>query len=109
MLRNITLSVIAVCAAIAPAWAGEGDAQRGAAYAVAMCSTCHAATADEAASPNPAAKPFRSMKLANLPGEGTEAEKLTGWFNTTHPNTTRVLKDAQGDDIAALIAGLSKQ
>jgi len=109
MLRKITLSVIAVCAAAAPAWAGEGDAQRGAAYAVAMCSTCHAATSDEAASPNPAAKPFRSVKLADLPGEGTEGAKLTGWFNTKHPNTARILKDTQGEDIATYIASLSQQ
>lgn len=104
------LSVAAVCAA-APAWAGDGDGdpQRGAAYALAMCSTCHAATADEVASPNPAAKPFRTAKLADLPGQGAEGEKLTGWFNTMHLNTSRILKDTQGEDIAAYVASLAKQ
>lgn len=109
MLKTATLSFIAVCAVVAPAWAGEGDAQRGAAYALAMCSTCHAATADEVASPNPAAKALRSVKLADLPGDGAEGGKLTGWFNTKHPNTGRILKDTQGEDIAAYIASLSKQ
>ncbi|MDP3495930.1 MAG: hypothetical protein Q8R82_22700 [Hyphomonadaceae bacterium] len=103
MLRRMLFSAIVVCAAAAPSWAGEGDVQRGGAYALAMCSSCHSVAADETASPNPAAKPFRSVKLADLPGG------LVAWFNTDHPNTGRILKDAQGEDIAALVASLAKQ
>lgn len=107
MLGRILFSAIVVCGIAAPSWAregaGTGDMQRGSAYALAMCSSCHSVTADEAASPNPAAKPFRSVKVDQIPGG------LVAWFNTDHPNTSRILKDTQGEDIAAFIASLAKQ
>lgn len=109
MLRRLMFSVITVGAFAAPSWADEGDVQRGTAYALAMCSSCHAAGADEAPSPNPGAKPFRSIKLADLPKAGSDSESLVKWFNTAHPNTSRILKDTQGEDIAAYIATLAKQ
>ena len=102
MLGRIVLTGIVACSVALPSWAEEGSAEKGVAYAVAMCSSCHAVTADQAASPNAAAKPFRSIKLADSSGAG-----LTGWFNTAHPNTGRILKDSQGDDIAALIKSLT--
>ena len=107
MLRRFMFSVIVAGAVAAPSWA-EGDVQRGTAYAVAMCSTCHATSADEAPSPNPAAKPFRQVNLADLPTSGSESESLLKWFNTAHPNTSRILKDTQAEDIAAYIATLAK-
>lgn len=112
LLGRILFSVIVVGGLSAPSWAevgtGEGDMQRGSAYATAMCASCHSVTADETPSSNPAAKPFRSVKLADIPGEGAAGERLTAWFNTTHLNTTRVLKETQGDDIAAFIASIAK-
>jgi len=109
MLGRLMFSAMLVGAFTAPSWADEGDVQRGTAYALAMCSSCHATGADESPSPNPAAKTFRSVKLADLPKAGSEGESLVKWFNTTHPNTSRILKDMQGDDIAALIDSLAKQ
>lgn len=96
---RVLLSTIVVAAAAAPCWAGEGDASRGSAYATAMCGSCHSVTADKAASPNAEAPPFRETKLSS-------AEELVKFFNTTHPNTSRLLKDAQAEDIFSYIATL---
>lgn len=102
MLNKLIVPVIATAALSAPAWAdGEGNAERGAAYAAAMCSSCHAVTAD-GASPNPAAKPFRAVSLADATGDG-----FSTWLNTKHPNISgHMIKVGQAEDIAALIASL---
>jgi mono/diheme cytochrome c family protein len=96
---RVLLSMIVAAAATAPCWAGEGDASRGSAYATAMCASCHSVTADKTASPNTEAPPFRDTKLSS-------AEALAKFFNTTHPNTSRLLKDAQAEDIFSYIATL---
>jgi mono/diheme cytochrome c family protein len=100
MFVRVLFPVIAVVATSAPAWAGEGDASRGAAYANAMCASCHSVSADKATSPNVAAPPFRDVKLAS-------GEALAKLFNTTHPNTARLLKDTQADDILSYIESLN--
>ena len=102
MFGKVLFSVIVACGIVSPSWAGEGDGERGSAYALAMCSSCHSVTADQTASPNPAAKPFRSIKLADTSGAA-----LAKWFNTDHPNTSRILKDGQAEDIAAFIQRLT--
>lgn len=104
MLGKVMFSVIAVASVAAPSWAGEGNAERGAAYSTAMCSSCHSVTADAAASPNVAAKPFRAMTPADPSGAA-----LVKWFNSTHPNTGRILKDTQAEDIALYIQSLKPQ
>ena len=83
---------------------GVGHGGRGLrVFALAMCSSCHSVTADQTASPNPAAKPFRSIKLADPSGAG-----LAAWFNKDHPNTSRVLKDSRGEDLAVFIRSLTR-
>lgn len=103
MFGKVLFSVITACGTASPSWAGEGDRERGSAYALAMCTSCHSVTADQTASPNPAAKPFRLIKLADPSGAG-----LAAWFNKDHPNTSRVLKDSQGEDIAVFIQSLTR-
>lgn len=97
MVRVVLPLVVAAFAA--PAWAGGGDAFRGEAYANAMCASCHSVSADKAASPVAAAPPLRETKLAS-------AEALAKLFNTTHPNTSRLLKDTQAEDIFSYIESL---
>ena len=103
MFGKVLFSLIAACGIASPSWAGAGDGERGSAYALAMCSSCHSVTADQTASPNPAAKPFRSIKLADPSGAG-----LAAWFNKDHPNTSRVLKDSRGEDLAVFIRSLTR-
>jgi cytochrome c553 len=86
----------------APAWSeGSGDAFRGKAYAQAMCASCHSVTADETASANPAATPFRSVKLDYKTGE-----EFSAWLNTKHPNISVLINPRQADDIIAHVAAL---
>jgi mono/diheme cytochrome c family protein len=101
MLRTAVLLLISATGLAAPSWAGEGSAERGGAYSSAMCASCHSVTADAAASPNPAAKPFRAITVTDPSGA-----ELAKWFNTGHPNTGRTLKDTQAEDIALYILGL---
>ncbi len=88
-----------VAAVAAPAWAGEGDVSRGAAYANAMCASCHSISEDKSASPVAAAPPLRDTKVVS-------GEALAKFFNTTHPSTSRLLKDTQADDIFSFIESL---
>ena len=78
MFGKVLFSVIVACGIVSPSWAGEGDGERGSAYALAMCSSCHSVTADQTASPNPAAKPFRSIKLADTSGAAL-ASTISMW------------------------------
>lgn len=99
MLVRVLVATLVMAAAAAPVWAGEGDTSRGAAYATAMCASCHSVTAGKEASPNAAAPPLRDAHI-------TSGEALATFFNTTHPNTGRLLKDTQADDIFSLIQSL---
>lgn len=99
MFVRVLFPVIVVVATTAPCWAGEGDASRGAAYASAMCASCHSVSADKTASPNGEAPPFRDTKLAS-------GEALAKFFNSTHPSTSRILKDTQADDLVSYIETL---
>jgi hypothetical protein len=103
MFSRMVLPVIAIAASIAPAWAGgEGNPDRGAAYSVAMCSSCHSVTADATASPVAEAKPFRSITLADASGPA-----FASWLNTKHPNISgHIIKDTQAEDISAFIDSL---
>lgn len=96
------VAMAAAASLCAPAFADGGDPFRGKAYAGSMCASCHAISADDAASPVPAATPFRAMKL-----EHPTAEAFTAWMNTQHPVThAGILKERQAEDIWALIASL---
>lgn len=88
-----------MAATAAPGWAGEGDPSRGAVYVTAMCAACHSVSAETASSPNSAARPFREMDLAS-------GEALAKFFNTTHPNTSRLLKETQAEDIFSYVESL---
>ncbi|MFT3723457.1 MAG: c-type cytochrome [Hyphomonadaceae bacterium] len=101
MPRPAIFAVIAVAGLASPAWAGEGSAERGGAYSAAMCASCHSVAADQAASPNPDAKPFRTITVSDPSGA-----ELAKWFNTAHPSTGRSLKDSQAEDIALYIQSL---
>lgn len=100
MFLRMVLPVVVIAAAMTPAWAGgEGNPDRGAAYAAAMCSSCHSVTVDAAASPGAEAKPFRSITLADASGPA-----FASWLNTKHPNISgHMIKDTQAEDISALI------
>jgi cytochrome c2 len=96
------LSLLALAAGSAPAWAGPPDPFRGQAYAQAMCASCHAISKDKPNSPNPAAKPFMSITLAHGSGEA-----LADWINTKHPSIPMsLLKASQAEDIIAYIASV---
>lgn len=99
MLVRVLLATAVMAAAAAPSWAGEGDTSRGAAYATAMCASCHSVTAGKETSPNPEAPPLRDTSISS-------GEALAKFFNTTHPSTGRLLKDTQADDIFSLIESL---
>jgi hypothetical protein len=92
-------ALLAVC--IAPAWAEGGDRLRGQAYTTAMCSTCHAVSAD-GASANPAAPPFRNVTLTFKSGE-----EFATYLNTKHPvMQTPPIHAQQADDMAMFITSL---
>ncbi|RYZ15218.1 MAG: cytochrome c [Alphaproteobacteria bacterium] len=99
MVGRGSLALVLATAIAAPVWAGEGDASRGEAYARAMCASCHAVTAGMEASPNPAAPPLRDAKAES-------GKALATFFNTVHPNTSRLLKDEQAGDIFTYIESL---
>lgn len=101
---RVRLVVFVVIAAVAagPGWAGEGNASRGAAYAGAMCASCHSISADKEPSPNTSAPPLRDMTFES-------GEALEKFFNTTHPSTGRGLKDTQADDILSYVDSLKAQ
>lgn len=102
MKRTALVYVLALGALAAPAWADNGDAIRGKAYATSMCGGCHAIAADATSSPNPAAKPLREIALPDATGEG-----FAKWMNTQHPPAhSSLLKPGQAADIAAFIATL---
>jgi hypothetical protein len=95
VLKTIMLTGAVLIAGAAPAWSeGSGDAFRGKAYAQAMCGSCHSVTADETPSANPAAKPFRLVKLDYKTGE-----EFSAWINTKHPVIQALINPRQGDDI----------
>ena len=95
MLKTTILTGAVLVAGAAPAWAeGSGDAFRGQAYSQAMCSSCHSITTDNAASSNPAAKPFRLVKFDYKTGE-----EFSNWMNTKHPPIQGLISPRQGEDI----------
>jgi mono/diheme cytochrome c family protein len=80
-----------------------GDAGRGRRYAQTVCAECHAVTASQMVSPNPAVAPFRM--IANTPG--MTALALTVWFRTPHPTMPSfVLTQQDTDDVIAYILSL---
>ena len=96
MQRLTGLAVLAFMAQ-APAFAeGGGDAIRGKAYAVALCSSCHAVAEEDTSM----APPFRVMPL-----KITDGPALAQWLNTGHPLNTKVA-ERQAEDIIAYIAAL---
>jgi mono/diheme cytochrome c family protein len=103
MLKRLLISALSAASISASAWAeGAGDPMRGQAYSAAMCTTCHAVTRDEAPSPNPAAKPFRSVELAFA-----TSEAFATWLNTQHPGLGgHMIKTNQAEDIAVYIGTL---
>ena len=95
MLKTTILTGAVLIAGAAPAWSeGSGDAFRGKAYAEAMCGSCHSVTADNSSSTNPAAKPFRQVKLDYKSGED-----FSNWMNTKHPPIQGLINTRQGEDI----------
>jgi mono/diheme cytochrome c family protein len=102
VLTKTAIIGFVLAAGTAPAWSeGSGDSFRGQAYSQAMCQSCHSTKADDTASPNPAAPPFRSMKLAYDTGEA-----FTTYLNTKHPNIMAQINSRQAEDIAAFITSL---
>jgi len=84
--------------------AGEpGNELRGSAYARQMCAGCHSITADNAASPNSLAPPFRRVAQK----DSLNAESFANWLGTAHPPINGVaIKPAVADDILAYIRSL---
>ena len=98
---NILIGAVLIAGA-APAWSeGSGDAFRGKAYAQAMCGSCHSVSADETPSANPAAKPFRLVKLDYKTGDDFSA-----WLNTKHPVIQTLINPRQADDIMTFVGTL---
>jgi tetratricopeptide (TPR) repeat protein len=80
-----------------------GDARRGLAYALKICSACHNVLGTEADSPNRQAPPFK--KVANTPGMSVTA--LTVWSRTSHPTMPNLVIPPQDmDDLIAHILSL---
>ncbi len=99
MFVRLLIPFLTVAVTAAPGWAGEGDPSRGAVYVTAMCASCHSVSAETASSPNSAARPFREMELVS-------GEALANFFNTSHPNTSRLLKETQAEDIFSYVESL---
>lgn len=110
-LALLLASMIAACAAQAPADTGgpaaqrasAGEASRGLVYAEDACSSCHATAAGEMVSPNPLAPPF--AELASTPGMTNIA--LSAWIQSSHQNMPmlRVSQD-HVDDLWAYLETL---
>lgn len=97
MLIRTTIICATAFAMASPALAeGSGDAFRGKAYAEAMCGACHSIGADETASANPKATPFRSIKF-----DLKSADELATWLNTEHPSIQSLINQRQAEDIVA--------
>ena len=100
MKRRLSVLVVVATAVGVPAWAEGGDTLRGQAYAHGMCSSCHSIAADGAASANPAATPFKTIKMDHDSGES-----LSAWVNTKHPPFgPNLLNPRQAEDILAYVA-----
>jgi mono/diheme cytochrome c family protein len=102
VLKTIMLTGAVLFVGAAPAWSeGSGDAFRGKAYAQAMCGSCHSISADDTASANPAAKPFKLARLDNKTGE-----EFSNWMNTKHPPIQSLINPRQADDILTYVGTL---
>lgn len=69
-----------------------------------MCSSCHSIAADGSASANPAATPFKTIKMVYSSGEA-----LSEWVNTKHPPFgPNLLNPRQAEDILAYVGTIQK-
>lgn len=98
--KLIALAVLlgAATGVCAPAFADiDGDVFRGKAYAGSMCGSCHALSAEEAASADPTAPAFGTFVV-----EATTGDEFIDWFNAKHPQVhTPQPKAEQAQDILA--------
>ena len=103
-MKKLLSTFMVVATLTAPAWAEGGDTFRGQAYAHGMCSSCHSIAADGSASANPAATPFKTIRMDYNSGEA-----LSAWVNTKHPPFgPNLLNPRQAEDILAYVGTIQK-
>jgi mono/diheme cytochrome c family protein len=104
------LALGACTSAAAPSGVGSlgadmASASMGRAYAEENCASCHAVTAGQTRSPNPAAPTFETA--ANTPGMTSMAFNV--WLQTPHPSMPNLIVGPDHiDDLSAYLATLRK-
>jgi mono/diheme cytochrome c family protein len=91
---RILLAATGLAAALLPFAAHSqdpGDAKQGLTFALSHCAECHAVTAAQEKSPNPAAPSFSSVAHTS----GMTGTALAAWLQTSHPTMPNLIINAE--------------